>query len=249
MPLFPPSLRKLLPQNLSPFGEVFPPKPNPAPGAKDGRTVALETMAAYVTAITFFKANKTGLPNIPFQIKLENFHIEWPDNEQDLVTPCAIVMPSRADYDVIGLNSYVEEETRDVYAPGTVLQWQDEYIETVNLEVRATSRAERRAMAAGIEIMFTPTEQMAGVRFRMPDYYQQLVCFELNRREIFDDESSAKGRRRAQFEILMRFNVVALVNYSPLTPVAKVNVDVDVDTQVPVAISPDDHSAQVVVDP
>jgi hypothetical protein len=202
-------------------------------------------MREYVCALTFLKANQPGLPPIPFQIRRENFHIEWPDNETKLVDPSVVIMPSRADYDVIGMTSYLEEETRDVYGAGTVIQWQDEYVETVNLEIRASSRAERRAIMAGLETAFTPTEQMSGVRFKMPDYFGQLVCFVLNRREIMDDDASAKNRRRAQLEIQMRFNVVALVNYVSLQPIVKTNTDVDVDTGAAVDLSagPDPEEA------
>lgn len=221
-------IRKLL--YGTPWGEVFPPKSNPSTLAVDGRTCCLRVLREYVTDLTFFREDAKGRPPIPFQIRPENFLIEWPDNPAQMAHPSVVVLPSRAVFDAFGLAGYVEEYSRDVYAPGTVLQWQSEYVEVINLEVHAASKAERRGILAGLDVAFSPTEQMSGVRFQVPAYYNELVCFSLNRREIMDDLDGARRRRRAQVELEMRFNVVALVNYAALVPTAKVVTDVDEDT-------------------
>lgn len=237
---FPPTLRDKL--FGSPFGEVFPPKPNPQPLSVDGRTVALRILREYICNLVFFLPGTVGGPPKRFQMKPENFHIEWPDNEDDLRMPGAVIIPSRANYDVIGLVSYVEESTRDVYAPGTVLQWQGEYVETVQLELQASTRPERRSMLAGIETALSPTEQMSGLRFRMPDYFGELVCFTLNDRENLDDPFSARYRRKSQLGIEMRFNVVALVNYLGLDPQVTVNTDVKQPDGTPVDLTNDPNA-------
>jgi len=230
----PADLRALLFGN--PFGDVYPPRPQPPPLVEDGRTVALRILQRYVTSLIFYAPGANRIP-VAFQILPENFHLEAPDYTQDLLMPAVVIRPSRADYDSIGLTSYVEETTRDVYSPGTVLQWQAEYIETLNLEVWANKVPERRAIVAGLETAISPTEQMSGLRFKMPDYYNELVCFTLNRRENFDEEMSARGRRRVQVEIEMRFNIVALVNYVPMQPI--IEVDTDIDSQgVPIYLQP-----------
>lgn len=230
-----------------PFGEVFPPKPNPLPLAIDGRTAALYVLREYVANLTFFRQGAAGAPPIPFRIPEDHFFIEWPDSTQDMTMPCIAVVQSRGDYDVIGLVSYVEEDTRDLYLPGTVLQWQSEYVETINLEIWVSKQAERRAVIAAMETAFSPTEQMSGLRFQMPDYFDELVCFTLNRCERMDEPDASRNRRRAQLELEMRFNVVALVNYAEANPRLKVNTDVDEDTQVVVDLS-NDPNAQVVGD-
>lgn len=240
------SLRKLL--FGSPFGEVFPPRENPQNLAVDGRTVALRILREYITNLNFFLPGAKGSRQVKkFNILPENFHIEWPDHEEDLRFPGIVVVPSRARYDVIGLVAYVEETTRDVYAPGTVLQWQGEYVETIQLEIQASTRPERRSILAGIETAINPTEQMSGLRFRMPDYYNELVCFTLNDRENLDDPFSAKNRRRAQLGIEMRFNIVALVNYSPLTPQVTTNTDVKQPDGTPVDLTTDPNA--LIIDP
>jgi len=238
------SLRQIL--FGSPFGDVYPPRPNPTSLAVDGRTVALRILREYVCNLTFFLPMQKGAKPKPFKIEQNNFHIEWPDYETDLVFPSAIVVPSRARYDAIGLVSYVEETTRDVYKKGTVLQWQGEYVENIQLEVHASSRPERRSIIAGIETALTPTEQMYGLRFKMPDYFNELVCFTLNDRENIDDRMSALKRRRVQLGIEMRFNIVALVNYTQLIPQVVTNTDVAQPDQTVVDLQ-SDPNARVII--
>jgi hypothetical protein len=235
MAIFPPKLRNQL--FGTPFGEVFPPKANPNFLAIDGRTAALHVLRDYVCALTFFRSGGQGKPAIPFSIDPGNFYIEWPDSSEDMTFPSIAIVHSRADYDVIGLTSYIEEDTRDVFAPGTVLQWQSEYTETINLELWVAKQSERRGLLGALETAFTPTEQMSGLRFAMPEYYGELVCFTLNRREVMDEPDSARNRRRAQLEMEMRFNIVALVNYVPLTPTIQTKVDYDQDTGLPIDIT------------
>ncbi len=229
-------LRALLFGN--PWGEVYPPKPAPPPPVVDGRTVALRILKKYICELTFYRPggkDKNGVAcgPIPFKVLPENVHIEWPDDPVDLDTFPSIVFlntGSPADYDAIGLTSNLQEETRDVYAPGTVVQEQNEYKETFALEIWADSKPQRRSLYAGLESSLVPTEQMSGIRFRMPDYYDQLVCFELNQRMNIDDDFATKNRRKGQLIIEMRFNIVALVNYSSLEPQVRSVVDVDEST-------------------
>lgn len=223
--LFPPQLRVLL--QGSPFGEVYPPKPNPLSPSIDGRTAALHILREYFTNLVFFRPMAVGQPPQPFSIPPEHFYIEWPDQTEMMKMPCVAVVNSRAKYDVIGLVSYIEEDTRDTFGAGTVLQWMAEYLETLNVEVWTSKTSERRSILAGAEIAFSPTEQMSGVRFRMPEYFNELVCFTLNRREVIDEPDAVRNRRRAQLEIEMRFNIVALVNYTTMQPTLVINTDVD----------------------
>ena len=234
---FPSKVRPLV--QGTPWGETFPPRSPPPPIAIDGRTAALHVLRDYVCALNFYRYMGAGRMPAKFNVTPDNFYIEWPDSTEDMVTPSIAIVHDRADYDVIGLVSYIEENTHDVYAPGTVLQWQAEYVETINLEIWASKQAERRAILAGLEISFSPTEQMSGVRFIMPEYFNELVCFTLMRREIMDEPDSARNRRKAQIELQMRFNIVTLVNVNPLQPVVGVSVDVDQDTQLPIDLTQD----------
>jgi hypothetical protein len=235
-------LRKLL--FGTPFGEVFPAKANPPPKSVDGRTVALGILREYLAALVFYRPGTvdrrtdTQGDAIPFQIPDERIHIEMPDDEVQLNTFPAIALLSNGDaeYDMIGLDAYIEEKTRDRYGLGTVVQWQQEFVEEIAVEIWASSKPERRAMLAGLENALVPTEQMYGVRFRMPDYFDQLVCFTPLSRTLMENEDNVRNRKTARIIVQMRFNQVALVNYEPLTTWLKTEVNVDEDTNTSVTL-------------
>lgn len=227
----------------TPFGTNFYGRANPPPPAADGRTAALKILRLYISELTFYRPGKKDGMAIPFQIGEEAMYIDWPENEEHLfVFPrIAMISASPAQYAMIGLNSYVEEETRDRFAPGTVVQWQSEYTETIGLEIYASSKPELRAIISGLEVAMTPTEQWYGLRFKVPEYYDQLVCFALANRENPAEDMAADGRRRAKLMLEMRMNMVALVNCVELQkPQIEANVDsgcdgedVEVEVTVP----------------
>lgn len=204
------------------FGQVWPPR-NPPPIAvptEDGRTVALRQLRTYVANLTFFRPGNTGARPIPVRIPEDHFHIEWPERIEDMIMPCIAVVESNGPYLSIGLGpSYIDPRSEDVYAPGTVVQWQAEYREKINLEIWTEEKSQRRAILAGLETAFSPAEQISGVRFLMPGFFGQLVTFDLNARRIIDDKDSAIRRRRAQVEMGMRLTTVRLVNKVTLRPV------------------------------
>lgn len=218
------------------YGQVYPPRPAPPPLAYDGRTVALRTLARYIASITFYRPGdvECGEPDrpIPFSIPEKHFFIEMPDDAQTMPFPSIAVVNDIANYDVIGLVSYVEEDSLGAYGRGTVVQWMSEYVEDIQLEVWCNTKAERRAMLGGLETVFSPTEQQSGLRFRMPDYYGQLVCFELNNRKVVDEPDSQRHRRRATLGMKMRFNIVRLINATTMTPVVATALDVAADGTV-----------------
>lgn len=238
-------LKKNLGAQYSVFGDIFPPKAVVPFLPIDGRTAALHVLRDYVCNLVFQRYAGPNVPPTQFTILPANFNIEWPDYVKDEVFPSIAIVSSRADYDVIGLVSYIEEDTIDLYKPGTVLQWQAEYVETINLEIEVSKKSERRAILAGLETAFSPTEQMSGLRFKMPEYYDELVCFTLMRREVMDVPDSARNRRKAQLEMQMRFNIVSLVNTTNSKVYVKVNTDVDQDTMQPVNLSTDPNARSV----
>lgn len=209
-----------------PFGDVWPPRDQPPPQTVDGRTVALRILKKYVSELKFYRPggkDRDGrpCPPIEFQVLPANIHIEWPDDPVELQTsfPSIVFLSqSAAEYAAIGLATNYDEESVDRFAPGTMVQIQSEFTETFALEIWADSKAQRRSLLAGLETALTPFETMYGIRFRMPDYYDQLVCFSLGSRNLVDDDLGTKNRRRAQLLIEMRFNVVALVNVNRLDP-------------------------------
>jgi len=233
-----PELRKLL--FGSPWGEVFPARANPPPLSYDGRTVALRTLRRYLSEITFRRSggrDAKGNPLTPIDFKIDEKEIQigWPDYEKELVFPSLTFLHGPGDYDMIGLTGYVEEETKDRYGRGTVVAWMSEYVETFQIEIWANKRAELRSVLAGIETSLSPTQQMYGLRFTMPDYFGQFVRFTPGKRIEFDEQDSARNRRRARLDVEMAFHVVTLVNYELVRPELRVVVDADLDYGIEVS--------------
>lgn len=227
MPIFTKELRAVLFGN--PFGEVYPPRDNPAPPVADGRTTALRILKKYFQELTFYRAGGKDaagheLPPIAFQFPERDIHVEWPDDAENIHLPAvAFLSEDRAEYDSIGLTSYVDEATRDVYGPGTIIIQMAEYQEKFVVEIWTATKAERRAILSGLEIAFFPLQQMAGIRFQMSDYFGQLVCFSLEDREMVEDDLAIRNRRRARLRVEMRFNIVALVNAVDFSPTVAIS--------------------------
>jgi hypothetical protein len=213
----------------NPFGEIYPPRQNPPPPIVDGRTHALRVLKRYFQELQFNRSGGTDengvvRPPITFTLPERDIHIEWPDNPEDVHLPAiALLAEDRGQYEAIGMTSYVDEESRNKYGDDTIIIWMSEYQETFVVELWAQTKAQRRAILAGLEVAFSPLQQMAGIRFRMPEYFDQLVCFELQNKEIVEDDLAVRNRRRARLRVLMRFNVVALVNATDFAPVVTVD--------------------------
>jgi hypothetical protein len=205
-----------------PFGLITPPRPELPLAAVDGRTIALKILRQYISELHFSRPDR-GRP-IKYQIPLENIHLEQPA-QQDLAFPSIVFRPGNGQYDLIGMGAYINESTLDRYAPGTAVQDQSEWIETITLECWAETGAQRASIVAGLEQALVPIEQYYGLRFRMPDYFDQMVVFALNAGSRPDDAEAAKNRRWAVLQVEMRFNVVALVNVQTMKPVLTAEVN------------------------
>lgn len=222
MPAFSDKLKALL--WGQPFGDVQPPRPDPVPPAFDGRTAALKVLQLYLSELTFYRAGEVGGPLVAFQVPRAQIKIEPADDADDGQMPALAFVPGDGASEALGLGAYVEETSKDVYGPGTVVQWQSEYAETFTIEVTARSRAERRALVAGIVRAMSPTEFMYGVRFIMPDYFNQLVVFTIQRRTLSRDfATTVKRRYLAEVQVEMRLTEVALQNYVDVQPTLAVD--------------------------
>lgn len=215
------------------FGDVQPRREVlPLPPLVDGRTAGLRTLRKYLQEIVFYRAggrdksSGAELPPIAFRLPERDVHVEWPDSPENVNLPAlAFLSTEPAQLDSIGMTPHVDEGSEDEHAPGTVLVWLYEHTEYFNIEVWAETKAQRRALVIGLEQAFSPLDYMCGLRFKMPDYYGQLVAFSLETKELVDDELATKNRRRARFRVLMRFHVVALYPVSKLEPSTRLDVD------------------------
>ncbi|GAC1446920.1 MAG: hypothetical protein PVSMB8_04830 [Vulcanimicrobiaceae bacterium] len=225
MPRFSDRLRSLLVGD--PFGDfTSPPHADLPPQAIDGRTAAMRVLKEYLIELTYFRDMGPGRSPKRFQIPPENILTEYPEAVHELKFPSLSVDPGPAAYDPTGLSVFIEEDSFNEFAPGTALQWQAEYQEKFGLEIWAAERSERAAILAGLEVAFSPLEQMAGVRLRMLDYYKMPACFTLEDRKN-EETDAVRGRRKAVLTIEVRFTLCQLIQVVKLDPLTVVNVDFD----------------------
>lgn len=215
----------------------FGKKTNPAAGAVDGRTACLRVLRSFIAELTFRRpgdkdpvTGRLGSP-IAFQIPAKDILIGWPDSVEDLRFPSIVMLSGgTAEYDALGFATYIEESSEGVYGPGTVLHGMAEIRETLVLDCWASKKPELRSLLSGLETVFSPSQDMATLRFRVPEYFNELVAFTLKGRELFEEADAALNRRHFRLTIDMRFNLVRLVNTGPIVIEATVAVDADPQT-------------------
>lgn len=203
------------------LGEARPPRrPPPAPKL-DARTIALKAFAEFLGEIQFTDTRAEG-GDVPYRIPRDRILVDEPDDANTAnVFPRLVLMPGEAQYLPFGTVPDYFEETRDLYGLGTVVACAHEYEEMVALEVWATTRAQRRMLASGIEqILATPIEEAPWVRLNPPGLFGETASFRLVRRQNVDDEDAMRRRRKATLTIELRVNLVRLVNYQVLRPAA-----------------------------
>lgn len=212
------------------FGEVFPNKQNPPPTPVDHRTAALRMLKLYLSELVFIMptARKPdgSYETAEFRVPKDNIHISTPDAEQEVQFPSIVMLGSKGTYETLGLNNYWDESTYNKYSPGTLLQWQDEYVETITLEIWANKRTQLWSLLSGIETGLTPTETRYGIYLKCKDYFDQVARFSPNDREIVENPGDAVlNRRIARITVEVSIIRVALVNAKLMEPTVEVSVD------------------------
>lgn len=224
-PLFSAALARIL--RGTPFGAVFPPRPPPPNPSVDGRTHALRALRTYLREVTF------QLPDPPHGTKsfrIEHsptqprIHIGRPDWAQELLLPSIVFTAGEQEYLPIGLTPQTFEDSRDRYGAGTVLTCSYEYQEKVGVEVWASTKAQQRALLAGVEAALQPVEEFAGIRLVLPDFYAETARFTPLSRTNVDDDDAGRRRRRTDLVFEMNFNLVRLVRYVEVRPQATADV-------------------------
>lgn len=214
------------------WDSVYPKRSPPETPPQDGRTVALSLLAEYITKLEFYRPGGLNEAPIKFVVDSRNIYVEWPDNEQWAEPsnfPAVTLLPSgRIKYEAINLTPTMIEDSEDKYGAGTALVLQNDHIETIVVEIMTPNRPERRALKSGLEIAFSPSEDVYGLRLLMRRYFDRIVMFTLTEGEVIDDENAVRNRRRLRIYLEMRHNVVQLVNRETLVPMVGVSVGGDV---------------------
>lgn len=200
----------------------FPPRPEPNVVSVDVRTRGLRVLKRYISLLNFYRPGAkdpvTGEEGSPilFKIPKNDIHIGWPDGEVELRRPSLVFMTiQKPTIDPPGMGPQVLEETCDQFGFGTALQRVGYRTETLAIEIHASSKAEARSIVACLSYALNPTQENRGVRFLLPDYYEQVVEFWQETDRQNDEESAIRNRRSASVEITMSQNLVTLIPYVP----------------------------------
>jgi hypothetical protein len=197
------------------WGAVFPPRPPPPAPFEDARQYALEALADYVAEIVFTEPGGKTL-----RIVRDRIFAEQPDDANTAqLMPSVEFLPGTAEHNFPGLTPAADEASFEVFGPGTVLVPQYEHVERFQIEVRATTRAQRHMLLAGIEQALQPSEDYGELRL-LTDYYGQPARFTTIEGQVVDDESmTGLRRRRAVLTCSMGIDVVKLVRVVPIRSV------------------------------
>ncbi len=195
---------------------------------KDGRHHALERLAQFIRLVTFRRTAGTGEPEAkPFRLKGEQVTVGRPDDkggEADL--PAIAILPGTGTHDSLGLGiPELIDETFGLYGDGTAVVKIGEYIETITLEVVAAKRAERRAIVAGLEVIFRMVADQGSLLLKLPEYFGAVADFNLETSSYVEDNYASQNRRVARLSVTLSMPELWIASgISRLRPTADLEV-------------------------
>jgi hypothetical protein len=221
-------------------GNRLPLQIDPGPAAKDGRTCALEALGRYLTENVYRRLGDAVDPSpVPgqapakaFSLPAANFYTDEPDPEQDMLFPSIAVAGGDAEKSKWLGGGEPDPESRDVWAPGTVLVplWRHE--EDLQLKVYGSQLASLRGLMGGVEQLLQPSNGVGSVRLVLPDYYNEVCRFFLVGTDWTPQLDAVRNRRYAVHRLHLDMKIVRLVAYAEMIP------SVTVDTETPEFASP-----------
>lgn len=193
--------------------------------AEDGRHFATEAIAKYIASWQF-NVRSVGNSTKPLRLDpVKQILFEWPKDGKDLVMPVLVFeTDGEPNHDFIGNTVFEEEGTADVFAPGTAVYEWAEHLETFKLHVFAPDKPTRRALIAGLEIIFNPVQVMSGFRLVLTKYFNHTVVVTMEGGGRVDDPDAVANRRKADFTVTMRFNKGMLANAVDFEPSTETTV-------------------------
>lgn len=204
------------------------------PKASYSRKHILSLRAAMAFALTD-KLRNTGFSTPGGGLTyLNEVYPEWPDPEDNFVTPAATIMPGTAVYEDAGMTPTLLQETWEPYGqPGWGLYKTSELVVPYTIQIRCPTSAERDVIVAGVEDMWVDDEVLMdhqegaryGILIDLPQYWGVTATFTLMSMETLDNEDAAmRNHREATFSIMGRAPAVKL---GPVQP-CKLTIKVDV---------------------
>lgn len=212
---------------------------------KDPRTLALEQLKAFLLLITFRRTVAAGQEEgQPFRLKASQIHVEAPDDagsgtDADLPTIAFIGgTGSHVQDDLGGVNFF--EETYGIAGPGTAVARLGEYVEPFILEIVAASKADRRALVAGLQRVFRLINESNSLYLKLPQLFDTVANFDLTSSiPVLDEVYADQNRRKAQLFITLTVPDVYLARGIPLL---KPSISLELGTEVEVSVEVDEET-------
>lgn len=208
------------------WNDVWPPQSPPLSGHFAARDRALTRLLDYLAQVTWRHtgSSKNGEP-IEFQIRRCYMFLEQPEAEIELGFPAIAVMQGKnAPFAPTLGTPTILEDTHNVYGKDTVLVQVGELYEDVILDCWFDTRAQRRAVHAGMEGGVLHTNQ-GPLYLTLPDYFDRVVSFEYQSAQRFDGDAAVRNRRELQITLSMRMESVFLVLTRELDPRGMLEVE------------------------
>lgn len=217
-------LTRFLGGGSQPIGVVFPPRlDSPNLPDKGAREVSLRRFCDLLAALPFMRT--MAGPAQPFTVPRDQIHINQPANvsgaPDGVRLPYLAFLTSSADEspdDSFLGPAIIDDDTADVYAPGTAVFWLGSHVEELQLEVVAASRSVRRAIAEGIKQVLRSSDDAGVLRLNLPDYFDQTAEFTLLGSQYTEDQDAVRNRRRALLRIQLYVPEVMLANAVDIQP-------------------------------
>ena len=209
----------------TPIDDVYPRRALLDGTPVDGRTAALQSLGIYLTSLAYCRPGTIGGCPVYFELPKENFHVDRPPSEVDLIFPALVALSGTVVERPRGMNPVVDESTRDVHGPGTALLVLEEREETVPIEVWSSTLAEVRALLARLEQAFHPTQERNGFLLRTPHYYWRSARYMLEGTELPDDAQAARNRFKGLLRVFMSYDIVRLVNVVGMLPQGEMDTE------------------------
>ena len=154
------------------------------------------------------------------QIKLQRVFFDHPrqEDEIDPMPSAALMQAGEARYEHQALDTQIEEETADVFAPGTVLRKVASVELMLDIAVWSAHKEERRGIRAAMErqLLVERTDERSGRRVAIPEYFDRVVrCDFLNVTYPDSRESSQANQWILNARVACDVDVVFLVARPP----------------------------------
>jgi hypothetical protein len=203
------------------IGDSFPDRDPPPFIEKDARQHALDAFADFVAALEL--ANPGSAKSPTFSIPRAQIFTSQPGNPEELKMPSVVVIPGRGRHDAYSLGPASEDEDSvDLFAPGTVLLKLGEYIEVFTLEVWGSHDALRTSILAGIENAMRVGE-WSNALLLPTAHFGRVARFALEDSLHVDDPDLVRGRVRGQIFIRLEVPECLLVNMVTMKPYLRLN--------------------------